>query len=127
VLNKYYVREAKEPRNYLLSFAENGLFKTIQRRGAEKLKSVNKSCTWKTKAMSDFVAIGLCIASFFVTFFDEWPFKILMIFIAGQFAAWLNNISHNFIHQPNNWRMKMSNLVWFSWRDWRVFHAMVLD
>ena len=48
-----------------------------------------------------------------------------MVLSAGQFMAWLHTMSHNFIHQPNNWRMYATNMMLVGWRDWRVFHAIV--
>lgn len=95
----------------------------MQRRVAERLKTVDKTSLWKSKATSDLVLLSLCVATFFISFFNEIALKVLFIFFAGLLASCLNNISHNFIHQRNNWRMKMAHVVLWSWRDWRVFHG----
>lgn len=123
MLTKFYVRDAAEQRNYSLTYDENGLFKTMQRRVAQRLKTVDKTCIWKSKASSDLVLLCLCVSTFFISFLDDTALKVLFIFIAGFLASCLNNISHNFIHQRNNWRMKMAHVVIWSWRDWRVFHG----
>lgn len=41
VLRKYWVRDAKLPRNYKFTFKESGFYSTLRRRVAEKLKTIN--------------------------------------------------------------------------------------
>lgn len=41
VLQGYRVRDAKLPRNFKFTFKENGFYRTIHRRVAEKLKTIS--------------------------------------------------------------------------------------
>lgn len=41
LLQDYRVRDAKKPRNFRLTFKETGFYRTLRRRIAEKLKTVD--------------------------------------------------------------------------------------
>lgn len=41
VLQEYWVRDAKLPRNFKFTFKETGFYRTVRRRVAEKLKTIN--------------------------------------------------------------------------------------
>lgn len=125
VLAKYYVRDAKYPRNYKFTFEENGFYKTLKRRVAKKLEVVDKDEMWKSKWYLDLVVVSLFLAATLAVRVESLIVKIIFTLVAGQLMGWLNGLSHNFIHQRNNFRMYASNLVLINWRDWRVFHAIV--
>lgn len=125
VLANYFVRNAKCPRNYKFTFDENGFYRTLKRRVAKKLESVNGDEMWKSKWYMDLVVISLFLAATLAVRVDNLFVKILLTCVAGQLMGWLNGLSHNFIHQRNNYRMYAANLVFVHWRDWRVFHAIV--
>lgn len=125
VLPKFFVRDAKEPRNYKFTFEENGFYRTLKRRVAQKLETIETDDKWKSKLYLDILLVALFLASILAVWVDGYIFKGLLILVAAQSASWLNAVSHNFIHQRNNWRMNVSYLTLFGWRDWRVFHAIV--
>lgn len=41
ILQEYRVRDAKLPRNFKFTFNETGFYRTVRRRVAEKLKTIN--------------------------------------------------------------------------------------
>lgn len=43
VLKEYRVREAKEPRNFKLTFKDTGFYRTLRKRVAEKLKEIDRT------------------------------------------------------------------------------------
>lgn len=125
VLSKYYVRDAIQPRNYKFTFEDDGFYRTLKRRVAKKLETVNKDDVWKSKLCLDLV-VALLFASSIVSMKTEnYIARLLCILIGGQCMSWINTLAHNFIHQRNNLRMYAANLVIVGWRDWRVFHGMV--
>lgn len=42
MLSKFYVREAKEPRNYKLTFKDDGFYRTLKRRVASKIGGLDQ-------------------------------------------------------------------------------------
>lgn len=43
LLPKYYVREASMPRNYKMTFKEDGFYRTLKRNVAPKIEGLDKS------------------------------------------------------------------------------------
>lgn len=125
MLEKFFVKDADLARNYRLTFDEDGFYRVLKSRVAEKLPTLDKSDLWKSKLYLDIIVLGLFIASILSVRFESAWLKITLVVIAGQFAAILNAASHNFTHQRNNWRMYTANFVLTGWRDWRVFHGLV--
>lgn len=44
--------------------------------------------------------------------------------LGGLFLTWTGVCGHNYIHQRDNFRMKYMNLIFMSYRDWRVSHCL---
>jgi hypothetical protein len=125
VLEKFYVREASQPRNYKFTFNEDGFFKTLKRRVVKKLETVDaKKHLWKSKLILDVNLIALFAFGVIAVSTKSVAASIFWTLLAAQSMAWSANFAHNFIHQKDNWRMYTSNFSFFAWRDFRVFHAM---
>lgn len=124
VLSKYFIRSATEPRNYKLTFYDHGFYRTLKRKVAKSLETIGFNQTWKSKCYMDAVLISLFCTSIIATRTQDSFVSIFMTLAAGQFMAWLNTLSHNFIHQKDNWRMYAANIPLTGWRDWRIFHGM---
>lgn len=56
VLAKFYIRDAKQPRNIKLTFHENGFYRTLKRRIADKLQTIDRRPERHTK-----VSTGKCV------------------------------------------------------------------
>lgn len=50
-LDQFYVREAAQPRNFKLTFDDNGFYRTLKRRVAEQLLIVNRKPELITKVL----------------------------------------------------------------------------
>lgn len=115
MLPKFYVRDAALPRNYKTTFEENGFYKTLQRRVANKLNFLDQSSVSNSRFYSD-----LMLATTFL-------FSITAArdnnYVVASFASlsllWLTIIAHNFIHQKDNWRMYLMNISLISFHEWR--------
>ncbi|XP_026479105.1 cytochrome b5-related protein-like [Ctenocephalides felis] len=118
LLPKYFVREARTPSHSLLTFHEDGFYKTLKQRMSEEIKRVPKSVRRKSKLIIDFLILGTFISSILSTFY--WP----LVFLSGLFLAWTSVAAHNFFHQKNNWRMYAFNLTLLSCREWRISHVL---
>jgi hypothetical protein len=125
VIKKYFVRDAAKPRNYKFTFDENGFYKTLKRRVAEKLKTVGKAKESRvSKLILDSNLIALFAFSFLAVRADSVMMRVLWTLLASQCMAWSANFAHNFMHQKDNWRMYTANISFLNFRDFRVFHVM---
>lgn len=52
--------------------------------------------------------------------FQSTPIAIL----CGLFLTWTGVCGHNYLHQRDNYRMIYFNIVFMSYRDWRVSHVL---
>jgi hypothetical protein len=125
-LKKFYVKDADAPRNYKITYNDDGFYRVLKRRVAEKLPLLDKSDLWKSKLCLDIIVLAFLITSIFAarTHLAVWKTVSFTIF-AGICGGWLNAASHNFNHQRDNWRMYTANFVLTGWRNWRVFHGLV--
>jgi hypothetical protein len=125
VLKKYYIRDAIQHRNYKFTYNEDGFYRTLKRRVAEKLPIIDKSGLWKSKLCLDLILFLVFLTAILAVRLENLYFRMLMILTSSLFLSWLHAISHNFIHLPDNWRMYAANVSLVGWRDFRVFHAIV--
>ncbi|CAO1414248.1 unnamed protein product [Diamesa hyperborea] len=124
ILPKYYVRDATKPRNYKLTYDENGFYKTLKKRVVAKLKDVDEAPMGWSKFYFNIVLIAVIVVAILSARSVNWYVAFGLATLNGLFITWFTIITHNFIHQKNNWRMYMMNITLMNWRDWRVFHAM---
>lgn len=125
VLKKFFVKEASEPRNYNITFDDKGFYRTLKRRVAEKLKSIDvKKHTRQSRQILDLNLLAILVSAFFASRAETVSFGAFWCLLCGQFVGWSANFAHNFIHQKDNWRMYTANISMMSWRDFRVFHVI---
>lgn len=60
LLPKFFVRNAAKSRNFKFTFEENGFYKTLKRRAAEKLKTIDKSPAQRSKVICSSNPIKIC-------------------------------------------------------------------
>lgn len=125
ILERYFVGDSKEQRNYFFTYDENGFYRTLKKRVADKLKSIDRSITWKSKFIHDINLLALFVATIIMSRSDDQIKFVISTLLAAQFLAWSANFSHNFAHQADNWRMYTANISLITWRDFRVFHVLV--
>lgn len=116
MLEKFYVCDASLPRNYKITFHPDGFYKTLKRRVASKLAGqVDKTLVSTSRFYCDLV-LASTILSFILASRD---FNFVTVLIASLCLVMLTVISHNFLHQSDNWRMYLMNFNLQSFRDWR--------
>lgn len=119
------MKDADKPRNYKLTYDDNGFYRTLKRRVAEKLPFLDRNDLWKSKFALDVIVCGFLVSCIMAMRVEGILLKTFFILLASQCAAWMNAGSHNFNHQRDSWRMYSANFILIGWRDWRVFHGMV--
>ncbi|KAG5675236.1 hypothetical protein PVAND_005157 [Polypedilum vanderplanki] len=122
ILENFYVGDAKLERNYKVTFHSDGFYKTLKKRVALKLSNhVNQS---PLKSMSK-TFCDLTLAATFLAFIlvsRDFNFPTAALAVFSLFS--LTIISHNFLHQRDNWRMYLVNFSTQNYRDWRIFHVL---
>ena len=114
------MRDSVLPRNYKFTFDENGFYRTLKRRIAEKVDKLDRSPVKTSKLISDVMLVTVFTSAVLATSFESSFLAVL----SGIFVFWQFVIAHNFFHQKDNWRMFCCNLSLFDYREWRVSHAM---
>lgn len=120
LLPKYFVRKAKQPRNFKLTMHDDGFFKTLKRKVREKLPTLDK----KREVISKRILDTLLVLTYLFAVASACFNSYLLAVATGLFLTWTIISAHNFFHQKDNWRMKMYNLSLFSYREWRISHAL---
>lgn len=147
VLQEYKVRDAKEPRNFKLTFKETGFYRTLRNRVAEKLKTIDRSkgefLSKVNEEMNNFVLLFIyffffsVLQSIYKVFIDA---LLSLTFITSVLTARFDNSylmllsslclcwtvisAHNFFHRRDNFRMLYFNLSFFNYKEWRISHAL---
>ncbi|XP_037978503.2 cytochrome b5-related protein [Plutella xylostella] len=126
LLPKYFVRDAREPRNSPFTFKEDGFYKTLKLKAMQKMKEFPAGA----RSKSDRVTDSLLLLFLIITPITCWSFT--KSFLLGASLLLLNGLvmslmticAHNYFHRKDNWRMYIFNLSGLSYADWRVSHAM---
>jgi hypothetical protein len=125
LLDRFYVEDATDERNYFLKFDDNGFYMTLKRRIAKKLETADWNVTKKSKLIHDINLIVLFLSIIFLARISQFEFMVFFNTIAALTLAWSVSLSHNFMHQRDNWRRFTMNFSSLSWRGKRVTHVLV--
>ncbi|XP_036343648.1 cytochrome b5-related protein-like [Rhagoletis pomonella] len=120
MIEKYKVRDAKNPRIYTLTMHEDGFYKTLRERVREKLKTIDN--TPKTK--SDAIHLFLLVSIFIFAVLSARLHSLLFLALAGTALCWTVIVAHNYFHRRDNWRMYTFNLCLMNFCSWRISHAL---
>lgn len=118
IAKKYFIRDAALPRNYKLTFEPNGFYKILKQRVSNKIQSGltdQNALIAKSKFYCD-IMLTLTIVAFILV---SRAFNIVTVLIAALCLHFLTVISHNFVHQRDNWRMYLVNFSLQNYREWR--------
>ncbi|XP_072939665.1 cytochrome b5-related protein-like [Epargyreus clarus] len=124
VLNKFYVRDAKGPRNSPFTFEDDGFYRTLKRAVREELKKIPKDASKETDRITDGFFITLLLCSPLACYFENYIAAYLFYIISSVALCVLTVACHNYIHRRTNWRMYLFNLSMWSYRDFRVSHVL---
>ncbi|GAB0086964.1 Cytochrome b5-related protein [Sergentomyia squamirostris] len=121
LLEKFKIRDAKEPRNFTLTFKDDGFYRTLKRRVREKLKNIDTATPAK---LSNLYTDTLLI----LTYVTAVAALVTQSYIVGALAGTILTLaavsSHNYFHRRNNWRMYIFNLCFMNYKEWRISHAL---
>ncbi|XP_050723879.1 cytochrome b5-related protein-like isoform X1 [Eriocheir sinensis] len=120
LLQKYYIKDTKTPRNSPYTFHENGFYKTLKRRVRPILKNLGRGPSWKTVLIQDGLALSYVLLTLASTALSSYTLAAF----AGTALAFMVVCAHNFFHQRDNWRMYYYDLSLHSSYEWRVTHAL---
>ena len=123
MLSKFYVREATLPRNYKFTFNDDGFYRTIKRKVAARIDKLDQAPATTSEFYFNFILSSTFLFSILAARYHNYYIAIA----AGFLLMWLTTISHNFIHQKNNWRMYFISLSLMSWRDFRGLLLLLLN
>ncbi|CAH2105611.1 unnamed protein product [Euphydryas editha] len=124
MLQQFYVRDAKTPRNSPFTFKEDGFFRTLKKAVREELKKVPKDVSKYTDMITDGLLATCLLASAMSCWATKYWLVWLSYIVASVTLGWVVVASHNYIHRRSNWRMYIFNLSLWSYRDFRVSHAL---
>ncbi|XP_058451337.1 cytochrome b5-related protein-like isoform X2 [Malaya genurostris] len=120
LLPAYEIRRAQVPRNVRLTFSEQGFYRTLKRRVADRLSDLDQ----RPARISEFIQDSLLVTTFALAFAAVQLGSYLVVAACGLFLAWTIICAHNFFHRRDNWRMLIFNLTFFSYREWRISHVI---
>ncbi|XP_075971563.1 cytochrome b5-related protein-like [Anticarsia gemmatalis] len=126
LLPKYFVREAKSPRNYPYTFKEDGFYKTLKLKVMSKINDIPKDKRYKSDFVTDALFFGLIVLSPLSCW--AWTQSYILgaglTVLNGAILSSLITCAHNYFHRNDSWRMYLFNLGGMTYSDWRISHAM---
>ncbi|XP_030041312.2 cytochrome b5-related protein [Manduca sexta] len=124
MLEKFYVREAKTPRNSPFTFKDDGFYRQLKRAAWDELKKIPKTASKHGDLITDGLFGTLLTASVVACWAKDYWIVMASYLIASLSLAWMTVAAHNYIHKKTNWRMYLFNFSLWSYRDFRVSHAL---
>ncbi|XP_063533222.1 cytochrome b5-related protein-like [Cydia strobilella] len=124
ILTKYYVRDAKTPRNSPFTFDDNGFFRSLKRAVAKELPKIPKNVTKQSDRIIDGLFAAYLLLAAFSCYTKVSILANLSWMLASLMLAWTVVASHNYIHRRSNWRMHLFSMSMWSYRDFRVSHVL---
>ncbi|XP_059052809.1 cytochrome b5-related protein-like [Achroia grisella] len=124
ILEKYYVKPAATPRNSPFTFKKDDFYDSLKKDVVEELKKIPKGVGTRTDQIIDGLLFTLLVTSVLACYSSNYWVATVSYFIASLSMAWAMVASHNYIHRKSNWRMYVFNIGLWSYRDFRVSHAL---
>ncbi|CAK1546131.1 unnamed protein product [Leptosia nina] len=124
MLAKFYVRDAKTPRNSPFTFKEDGFYRSLKKRVWEDLKTIPKTENQRSDRVIDGLLATCLAASTIACWTESYWLGMLAYLSASLSLAWILVAAHNYIHKATNFRMYYFNLALWSYRDFRVSHVL---
>lgn len=124
MLKKFFVRDAKEPRNCQFTFKPNGFYCTLKQRAYEVLKQVGGQGPSRSMLRMHTSLTGLVLILSVVMAVVDDSRVLGLALMAGSLLGLLVVMSHNFYHQSNNYHMYAWDLSMFSSLEWRLSHGL---
>ncbi|XP_063360594.1 cytochrome b5-related protein-like [Cydia amplana] len=126
-LPKYFVKKTDAPRNSPFTFHDDGFYKTLKPKVADKLKEIPNNERKRSDMITDLVLVAFIVASSLSCWMMHnksiW-IGLALIPISGYLLSCVAISAHNYFHRRDNWRMYLFDLLGSSYRDWRIMHAL---
>lgn len=127
MLPKFYVRDAKTPRNSPFTFKEDGFYRTLKKLVYEELEKVPKDIVKYTDMLADGLFVTLLVTSALSCWASNYWLVRGSYVAASVSLAWLVVASHNYIHRRTNWRMYYFNMSLWSYRYGRTIFEIDIN
>lgn len=115
MLYKFYIRDAKTPRNAPFTFHEDGFYRTFKRAAYEEIKKIPKNASKTADRITDGMFLSLlCTTSLASWSTDNWMANFWYIFASFN-LAFLTVTCHNYILRRPNWRIYLVNMSMWSY------------
>lgn len=116
MLQKFYIRDAKTPRNSPFTFKEDGFYCSLKAAAYKELKKIPAHVHKRADMITDGLLITLLVSSAFACYTSHYWASMVAYFTASLSLAWVTVAAHNYIHRKSNWRMYLFNLSLWSYR-----------
>ncbi|XP_024083242.1 cytochrome b5-related protein-like isoform X2 [Cimex lectularius] len=120
ILPKFYVRDAKTPRNAPFTFNPDGFYNKLKAKVRVEIAKLPPGPTTQSLRMVD----GLALAAVLLSVLAATMESLLVATLAGLAITTCTVCAHNFFHQKDSWRMYLFSLSGLSVREWRISHAL---
>ncbi|VVD04208.1 unnamed protein product, partial [Leptidea sinapis] len=124
VLEKFYKRDAKTPRNSPFTFKDDGFYRTLKTKVWEEIQKIPNKESDRTAFICDSLLFTCLVSSTITCWAKDYWIVMLSYIVASVTMAWVIVAAHNYIHKRTSWRMYIFNIGLWSYRDFRVSHAL---
>ncbi|XP_032513096.2 cytochrome b5-related protein-like [Danaus plexippus] len=124
MLKNYYVRDAKTARNSPFTFKEDGFYRTLKRTVRDEIEKLPTNLSNHTDMIMDGLLVTCLVASALSCWATNYWLVMGSYIVASVSLGWAVIAAHNYLHRRTNWRMYIFNLSLWSYRDFRVSHAL---
>ncbi|CAG4915814.1 unnamed protein product [Colias eurytheme] len=124
MLKKFYVRDAKTPRNSPFTFHEDGFYRTLKKKAWESIKTIPKTENRRSDLLTDSLLVTCLASSTLASWTENYWIGMIAYIVAAFSLAWTMVAAHNYIHRKTNFRMYYFNIGLWSYRDFRVSHSL---
>lgn len=116
MLEQFYVRDAKSPRNSPFTFKEDGFYRTLKKAVREEMKKIPKDTSNYSDMLIDGMLITLLASSALSCWVSNYWLGMLFYVVASVSLCMMIVAAHNYIHRKSNWRMYLFNFSLWSYR-----------
>lgn len=116
MIEKYFIKDAKTPRNSPFTFKEDGFYRTLKRAVREELKKIPPSERRRTDAIIDGLFATVLLTSALSCWSKNYWIVMASYLVASVSLAWTTVAAHNYIHMKPSWRMYLFNFSLWSYR-----------
>lgn len=116
MIEKYYIRKSKTPRNSPFTFEEDGFYRSLKRDVRAVLKKIPKSERKHADHIIDGLFTTVLLSSALSCWANDYWLVMTSYLVASLALAWTTVASHSYIHMKTNWRMYLFNFTLMSYR-----------